>query len=378
MADTPTSAETLRAKSPMAQVDPNLNVPKAVRDASKRAEIVQHALIGQAEPSVLEPNEQGAPTPPQAPPALPPSAPPAPHPAVVAPSEPELSPEEWRNRFLAMQGRFQRAEQMMAQMGDQVQHLQSENATLRSTPPPAPSMPTGTLLTEQEMQDYGPEFIDVVRRAATEIAAPLHQELQDLRGRLGHVQQETGNAFLTRMNATVGGLVPNWQELNRDPRFVQWVQLPDMFSGAMRQQLMQDAWNSGDAHRVAAFFRAYLAEEAAVDPRASARPPQQPHLASPQPGMPPAVPGVPLGTRLSLDQLAAPGRAQSSAQMPADKPMYTAQDISRFYTECAAGKWRTREADRAAIDADIIAAQHEGRIIPDQRTVRPMDWNGNR
>jgi hypothetical protein len=64
--------------------------------------------------------------------------------------------------------------------------------------------------------------------------------------------------------------------------------------------------------------------------------------------------------------------------MPADKPMYTAQDISRFYTECAAGKWRTREADRAAIDADIIAAQHEGRIIPDQRTVRPMDWNGNR
>jgi hypothetical protein len=380
MADTPTSAETLRAKNTPPPVDPNLNLPRAVREAGKRAEIVQQALVGQAEPSIAQPpTEQGAPTPPQAPPALPPSAPPTP-PAAAAPPqpEPEVPPEEWRNRFLAMQGRFQRAEQMMAQMGDQVHHLQSENASLRSTTAPAQPLPQGTLLTEDEMRDYGPEFIDVVRRAATEIAAPLHAQIQDLQGRLGHVQQETGNAFLTRMNATVGGLIPNWQDLNRDPRFVQWVQLPDIYSGVMRQQLMQDAWNSGDAHRVAAFFRAFLAEEAAVDPRASARPPQQPQPASPQPGIPPAVPGVPLGTRLSLDQLAAPGRAQSSAQMPADKPMYTAQDITRFYTECAAGKWRTREAERAAIDADIIAAQHEGRIIPDQRSIRPMDWNGNR
>jgi len=293
--------------------------------------------------------------------------------------EPEQEPPEvWRNRFQAMKGRFDQMSEQVLTMGEQLNRLQSENASLRAAPPPSQPMPSEGLISEQEMQDYGPEFVDMVRRAATEVSAPLYQEIQTLRGQLGHVQQETGNAFLTRMNATVAGLVPNWQELNRDARFISWVQLPDVYSGVMRQQLMQDAWNSGDANRVAAFFRAFLAEEAAVDPtRAGARAPQ-PYPASPAPGMPAAVPGVPLGTRLSLDQLAAPGRAQSSAHMPADKPMYTAQQITQFYTECAAGKWRTREADRAAIDADIIAAQHEGRIIPDQRSVRPMDWNGNR
>jgi hypothetical protein len=247
-------------------------------------------------------------------------------------------------------------------------------------PPPAPNghmPPPQSLISEQEMQDYGPEFVDLVRRAATEIAQPLQEEIQQLRGQLGHVQTETSNAFLTRMHATIGGLVPNWQELNRDPNFIAWVSLPDIYSGVMRQELMQSAWNSGDANRVAAFFRAFLNEVAAVDPRAGQRAPQPSTPTAPA-GMPAAVPGVALGTRLSLDQLATPGRAQSSAQMPADKPVYTAQDITRFYTEVAAGKWRTREADRAAIDADIIAAQREGRIIPDQRTIRPMDWNGNR
>jgi hypothetical protein len=96
------------------------------------------------------------------------------------------------------------------------------------------------------------------------------------------------------------------------------------------------------------------------------------------PAREPGAPGtVPLATRLSLDQLAAPGRAHSGTQQPASKPVYTAQDITRFYTECAAGKWRTREADRAAIDADIILAQREGRIIIDQRTVRPTEQNGH-
>ena len=401
----PVSAATLRAKTALSPVDPNIHLPKNIRDASKRAEILQQALVGEAEPSVLPPtNEQTppngvAPTTPPAPsseaapppqaaaPALPPAAPPTPPPAAAPsppqpPAEPELSPEEWRNRFSAMKGRFDRMSEQVLMMGEQMHRLEAENAMLRSAAPPPPPAnghaPTGSLITEQEMQDYGPEFVDLVRRAATEIAAPLHQEIQGLQNRLGQVQKETGNAFLTRMHATVGGLVPNWQDLNRDARFISWVQLPDVYSGVMRQQLMQDAWNSGDANRVAAFFRAFLAEEAAVDPRASARAPQPPPPASLAPGLPAAVPGVPLGTRLSLEHLAAPGRAQSSAQMPADKPVYTAQQITQFYTECAAGKWRTREADRAAIDADIIAAQHEGRIIPDQRTIRPMDWNGNR
>ena len=373
----PTTADSLRAKSPLPAVDPNINVPKGVRDAGARAEAIQQALVGASEPSILPTTHppDNAPDQTTVSPQDPPSqlTPPAEGP----PPEPEhVPPEQWELRFKAMKGRYDGLRSDVAQMSEHLQRLQNENAILRSSAPPPTSPEIAPLLTEQEVQDYGPEFIDVVRRAATEVAAPLHAEIQSLRGQLGTVQQETSNAFLTRMNATIGGLVPQWQQINQDPQFVQWVQLPETYSGVIRQRLMQDAWNNGDAHRVAAFFRAFLAEAAAVDPQRWGHAPS-----TPSPTVPALSPGgqvtVPLATRLSLESLAAPGRAQSSAQLPADKPVYTAQDISRFYTECAAGKWRTRERERAAIDADIIAAQHEGRIIPDQRTVRPTERNGH-
>jgi hypothetical protein len=369
----PVTAETLRAKPPLGGVDPDIKVPQAVRDAAARSEAIQRAVTGQAEPSVLP--ESGPETSQPSPSTEQPESPTAAG-EVFSPEPETLPPDELERRFKAMGGRYERMREQIGQMAEQLQRLQNENSILRQPSPQSGAPPNTPLLTEQEVADYGPEFIDVVRRAASEVAAPLQAEIQRLRGEMGSVQAETSNAFLTRMHATIGGLVPEWQDINRDQRFIQWVQLPEVYSGVIRQQLMQEAWNNGDALRVAAFFRAFLAEAAAVDPRqgAYAQPPPPSMVPAQQPGAPGMVP---LATRLSLDQLAAPGRAHSGTQQPASKPVYTAQDISRFYTECAAGKWRTREADRAAIDADIIAAQHEGRILPDQRTIRPTERNGH-
>lgn len=376
----PVTTEVLLKKPPMPGVDPDVKIPRAVREASARAETIQQALVGEAEPSVLPqatpPNSPAPPTEP-APPPTPQTTPPLTSAEVPSQPQPQEPPaDDWENRFKAMKGRYDRLNEMVGSMSEQLSRLQTENQILRQPPATPPNASPRSLLTEQEINDYGPEFIDVARRIAREVADPLQAEIQNLRGQLGTVQQETSNAFLTRMNATIGGLVPNWEQINRDPRFIQWVSLPEIYSGVIRQQLMQEAWNNGDAQRVAAFFRAYLAEAAAVDPQRGAH--VQPTPPSSVPAQQPSAPGVvPLATRLSLDQLAAPGSAGSGAQMPADKPVYTAQDITRFYTECAAGKWRTREQQRAAIDADIIAAQHEGRIIPDQRTIRPTERNGH-
>jgi len=372
----PVSADLLRSKVALPEVDPNINVPKAVRDAALRSTAIQQALTGASEKPVITstPDPQTIPPQDQASSPPPESAPQPPSPA-GEPSPPAEPEETWQNRYGSMLGRYNSLRGEMQQMAEQLQRLQNENAIMRQNPPRTGSDGVN-LLTEQEMADYGPEFIDVVRRAAREEAAPLHAEIQNLRGQLGMVQQETSNAFLTRMNATISGMVPDWQNINRHPQFIEWVGLPETYSGVIRQQLMQEAWNNGDAHRVAAFFRAFLAEVAAVDPQRAGTH-AQPALPSPYPAQQPGNGAVPLGTRLSLDSLAAPGRGHAGTQAPADKPVYTAQDITRFYTEVAAGKWRTRDQERAAIDADIIAAQKEGRIIPDQRTIRPTERNGH-
>lgn len=387
----PVTASELSSKPRHAQLDPDVKIPRAVREAGERAAAIQQAVVGEAEPSLLAPNGE-APPDPQTPPSPPEQQAPQsqqPPPQMQQPQQPHTpvpqSQPNWEADYKAMKGRYDKLATDVQAVTEQNTRMRNELNSLHATAPRAPANGAQTLnlLTEQEVADYGPDFIDVVRRAAAEVAGPLQTEIEHLRGQLGHVQAETGNAFLTRMNATIGGLVPNWNELNADPRFIHWVNLPDVYSGVIRQELMQQAWNQGEAHRVAAFFRAFLAEEAAVDPQgqgaraqggfAPAAPPAPSYVPAGTPGP------VPLQTRLSLDQLAAPGRAHSAAQQPADKPFYTAQDITRFYTDVAAGKWRTREADRAAIDADIIAAQHEGRIIPDQRTARPHNsFSGGR
>src|SRR4051812_18820202 len=122
MADTPTSAETLRARHAMPPTDPNIHLPREVREQGKRAEIIQQALIGQAEPSVLPP-EAPPTTNGQAGPALPPQAPP---PQTPPPADPEANvpPEEWRNRYLAMKGRHDRLNDQVGVLGERMQRIE--------------------------------------------------------------------------------------------------------------------------------------------------------------------------------------------------------------------------------------------------------------
>jgi hypothetical protein len=378
----PTTSSELLGKPKAAPIDTNVSIPRAIREAGERAEQLQRAANGEAEPSVavqIEGQQQ----------ADPPVQQQAPQPPVQqqAPQPPPQPPAtDWERNYNGLKGRYEKLVSDVSAMSEQLTRLQNENASLRQVAPSANghAPQVRKLLTEQEIADYGEDFIDVVRRAADEVAGPLRDQVAQLQGQITTQQTEVGNAFMTRMNATIGALVPNWENLNKEPGFIQWTRLPDVFSGAIRSELMQAAWDNGDAQRVAAFFRAYLAEEAAVDPsagQARATPGFPASLAPPaqQPLVPPAGgQAIPLQTRLSLDQLAAPGRAHSVAQMPADKPTYTAQDIARFYRDVTAGKYRGNDAQREAIDRDINLAQHEGRIITDPRTSRSMGFTGGR
>ena len=375
----PTTSAEIRAKQvPHGAVDPNVKIPQQILDAGKRSEAIQQAIAGEAEPSIaskLEDNQQGDPKPPQQEPPPQQDPPPQQEPPQDTPPQ-DGRPVDWERQFKSLAGRTEaearRAREAITSLSNRLEQLERENVLLKNTAQPAPNgHATPSSLTEDEINDYGPEMVDIMRRVAAETAGPLQAEIHNLRSQMGHVQQETGNAFLNRMNQTIGAAIPNWSDLNRDPAFIEWSQLPDVFSGAIRKQLMQDAWNSGDPNRVIAFFRAFLAEEAATNPQGQPEqrtPPSPRMVVSDSPINPPAP-----GATLDLASLAAPGRAHSAGGIPAEKPVYTAAEITQFYTDVTQGRWRGREQQQRAIDADIILAQREGRIIPDQRNQLPRD-----
>jgi hypothetical protein len=339
-------------------VDENVKVPAAVKAAAARSdEIYAQAYPGAAPEAPPEQPAPEAPVQDAAAPATPPPEPPpapltTPPPDAEAPRAP-VQNGSWEQQYLAMKGRNERNEQKARALSERVSGLEATLAALEAAPPPA-AAPT-PLVTATETSEYGAEFLDVVGRKAREIVSP---EVAELRNTVAQLQQRldsVGTAVVqdarSRMKAKLSEACPNWIQLNNDDRFLDWLALPDTYSGAIRHELLKSAYAANDTPRVLAFFNGFLADEAASNPRVLAP--------SPAPEPPPAAPQ----DRVSLESLAAPGRAKTAAHtVPAEKPSFTRAQVLKFYADVARGVYRGRDDEKATIDKQISMAGREGRI----------------
>jgi hypothetical protein len=115
---------------------------------------------------------------------------------------------------------------------------------------------TQQYLTENDVYNYGNDFIDVSQRAALHAIAPHLQQLQndnaDLRARQAREARRA-------LDERVAAAVPNYRDYDRDARWHQWLRAIDVMSGRVRQQLLNEAISSGDTNRVVAFFKQFEA-----------------------------------------------------------------------------------------------------------------------
>jgi hypothetical protein len=361
MADTNAAVRGNRA-APADGRDPGVKLPPRVRAEAERAEALLKQSIGE------DPN---SPVPvttiEDAPPAtedrvvIPPIQTQQPQPMVQQPTNPPAQPPQGKtyseNDFKAMQTRFERADQQAQRLSEEVSNLRNVIATMQTAPAPVPTAATPpelqaqSLLTPQEISDYGPEFLEVVGKKAREIAgteiAQLRAQVESLSRGMQATTQMTSAQARDKMLDILNEKIPTWRDINNDPNFLAWLRLPDAFSGAIRHDLLKAAYDQNNAARVSAFFQGFLAEEAAVEPANPA---------------PPARPGA-APARVPLETLAAPGRAKSAAaSAPAEKPIITRAQVAAFYADVAAGKYRGREQEKNQAEAEIFLATNEGRL----------------
>jgi hypothetical protein len=172
-------------------------------------------------------------------------------------------------------------------------------------------------VTAEDRENYGDALIDMTQRAAAEALSPelnaLRAENQQLRGMAQRAQH-------SEIERALNAQIPNWQEIYQDPRFSQWLSLPDEYSGGIRSQLLRGAVAAGDAARVVAFYKGFQY--------------------------------APAG----------PTRSYQSRRSPVagGKPTYSREQIKRLYEQRARGG--ISDANWARQEADIIAAASEGRI----------------
>lgn len=335
----------------VAQPDPDVKLPRAVRaQAQRAAELSKEQHIENAPPPQEEPKppQNGAETPQELPGQVSPPSEQPPQPPPQAPPQP-LQPQasDWEQRYRSMEGRFQSLNRQLSQLGEDNGNLRRLLAMAQAQAPQPREQQTAAqrLISEQEMNDYGPDFMEVVGRRAKEIVMnDVMPEVENLKRQVNVTTETAQQNARMSVYQTLDQRVANWRQINEADEFHQWLAGYDPYSGQVRKVMLNHAFEANDAARVAAFFEGFVNELSAVAPRENSE------LSPP-------------GKKVSLASLAAPGRSRAAeppSSASSDKSIITTAQISRFYTDVAAGKYPKAEADR--LEKMIFEAQSEGRI----------------
>lgn len=269
---------------------------------------------------------------------------------------------DWEHKYKTLQGMYN-AE--VPKFSKKAKTLEEENTSLRAIlasletaavdPAAAPAEQPAdvdimSLIKPEEVEEYGADLIDVIKRAARQSIQPELQRLQKendaLKGSIGNVSKTMGESARKSVISSLAEHVPDWQEINSNENFLNWLDQPDLFSGQPRQDLLTQAFGNNDAQRVIAFFKSYIDETAVVQPTTT------PTRTAVQP---------PVRT----SSLVAPGKTKAataaSTQEP-EKRIWTQPQIAAFYSAVRKGEFKDNEADKRSIESDIIDAANTGRI----------------
>ena len=174
-------------------------------------------------------------------------------------------------------------------------------------------------LTQKDVANFGHELLNVAQRAAMHALEPELQRIDRQNAMLGRqlaVERQRG------LYAALDRESPGWREVDSDPSWVGWLHGLHALSGLPRQRHLDNAVMRGDAHRVVALFRDFLATR---------------------------------GQR-------APQPRQERPTM-ASGAIYTRPQIAALYAAHRKGAYAGREAEWNALEADFVRAAREGRII---------------
>ena len=215
----------------------------------------------------------------------------------------------------------------------------------QQTPQPTPA-PEQPLVTSQDDEKFGSDLIDLARRVT-------HQELRAVSSRLqaiediirkvtpkveqvDRVQQEVALSREERFWSELNAAVPDWEQINADQRWLQWLTEYDPVAGLTRQDSLNQAQRAMDIKRVTGLFKLF---KASVTPPTTTRP---------------------NSGQAALARQVAPSRTSTVTVQPQGERRYTGQDYTFWFDPRRTNDRATQEI--AAMRAELDRAHAEGRI----------------
>lgn len=284
----------------------------------------------------------------------------APEPAPAPAAEPKTVPLEQYARLdqqlKSLQGIHKsidtdraRLRTEVATLSGTVQDLQHQVEAAKAAPPAA----APSALTPEEIVEYTPELLSVIERKAQEALGPaiaaerqraekladdiqkVSQRNQQLEQLLANVSKQTSDASAEKFVSTIGTLLTDWEAVNNDPAFMDWLNTYNPLTGRQYAVDFYAARDRFDAVAVVEYFKTYRATVA------------KPRQAPP-----------------SLDlQISPESGGGANPQPRAKAKIWTQADIASFFRDKAQGKYAKNPQQARAMEADLFAAQTENRIV---------------
>lgn len=268
---------------------------------------------------------------------------PQPTPAPAKEAKPP-EPDPWEHRYKVLKGKYDaevpRLQQQLGQMTAsiealtrQVQELQQAKASIEHE---------ATLkLTPEEESAFGKDLIELTRKVAQSEAERVKRELagklEQTESNVQTVSKTTEQVAYERFLSAVGQAVPDWEEVNARPDWLEWLGQDDPLLGTTRQAALDQASGARDARRVAALFNAFKAT-------------------LPKPAAP-----TPKGPDTVQQQVAPRSQTVTPAQpSTSQKRFYTEADLKGLYAARRRGEYTNEQW--AVISTEIDNAVAEGRV----------------
>lgn len=205
-----------------------------------------------------------------------------------------------------------------------------------------------TIFSQEDEDILGPEAIAIMKKAMkaktgskeeSERIKLLEEQLELLRKKeieaARQRREELAGQSMTRVKEKLTQVFPQWEQVDKDPKFSEYIKGIDELSGSTRQTLFTKALDSRDVGRLASFYKDFY------------------KLTNPK------------GSKDILESMITPTGSNVSNVNPDSnrKKNYSMKDYIRFMDDVSKGRFRGREREARQIEQRFDKALMEGRMV---------------
>jgi hypothetical protein len=260
------------------------------------------------------------------------------------PVEPAPQDEKWEQKYKTLKGMY---DAEVPRLHAQLKELKAEMDSIRKaaeTKPVEQPKPVAKekLVTDEDVQAFGADLIEVQRKVAREVAMEFRADLDAMKAENDELRKMLAQTGTQVSEATfeqrLHRLVPDFDQINLDPKWVDWLNEVDPLLRAPRKSIAQQAFNNGDAEGVAHYVSLFKQTiEPAEAPKSKAK--------------------------TELERQIQPTRSAATAQAASPKGrIYTNSDIQAMFNKAATLGAQGKLEEARKLEAEIDAAYMDGRV----------------